>query len=108
MQNLLLLHLREQKRLTPLKIEKITGIPAASYVEYEQGTMPVPDTELELLSTLFKVKWIHLRTYSDQLDYFAHSKGILDLKNKRIEQLTKALKRYIRKAPYLKPKSLKL
>jgi transcriptional regulator with XRE-family HTH domain len=108
MQNLLLLHLRGQHKLTARKIEQATGIPAANYMEYEQGIMLIPDTELDLLCTLFKVKWIHLRTYSDQLDYFSHSKGILDLKDKRINHLTKVLKRYIRKAPQLKPKTLKL
>ena len=102
MQNLLLLHLREQRRLTAKKIERATGILAACYIEYEQATMLVPDTELELLSTLFEVKWIHLRMYCDQLEYFSNTKRILDLKDKRIEQLTKTLKRYIRKAPQLK------
>jgi transcriptional regulator with XRE-family HTH domain len=61
MQNLLLLHLRGQHKLTARKIEQATGIPAANYMEYEQGIMPIPDTELDLLCTLFKVKWIHLR-----------------------------------------------
>lgn len=107
MQNLLLLHLRQQRRLTLRQIEQRTGITAAQYLEYEQGGH-MSDTDAELLSALLNIKWVHLRTYSDQLDYFAHSKGILQLKDKRIEQLTKALKRYIRKAPDLKPKSLHL
>lgn len=65
MQNLLLIHLRGQRRITLKQIEQRTGITTAQYLEYEQGLASISDMDADLLSELFKVKWIHLRTYSD-------------------------------------------
>jgi transcriptional regulator with XRE-family HTH domain len=108
MQNFLLLHLREQKRLSPKQIELRTGIPARLYLEYENGNVSISSTDIELLAALFKVKSHYLKMHAEQVDFFTHSEGILKQKNKRLLQLTKALKRYIKAAPSLKPKNLKL
>jgi len=96
MRNLLLLHLREQRRLTPEQIEERTGIPAAIYLEYENTPTLISSTDIELLSVLLKVKPEYLRDYSHQLELFACHNGIMALKEERIRQLTKALKRKIR------------
>ena len=108
MQNLLLLHLREQRRLTPKKIEAATGISLAQYMEYEQGKMHMSQTDADLLGALLNVKSTYLKTYSEQLEFFHHTAGIMAQKDKRAAQLTRVLKRYIKKAPGLAPKSLKL
>jgi hypothetical protein len=99
MQYLLLLHLREQKRLPVKKIEQRTGIPAAKYLEYEQGSAAIGDGEAELLAVLFKIRPFYLKACSSQPEYFNSSKLVLDLKNKRIEQLTPVPKRYINPPP---------
>ena len=95
MQNLLLFHLREQKGITVKEIEQRTGIAAPRYTEYEQGTASIADTDAELLSCLLKVKSIYLKEYSRQLEYFAYSKSMLELKDKRVEELLNVLKLYI-------------
>lgn len=96
MQNLLLLHLREQKGITVKEIEQRTGISSAQYMEYEQGTASLSDTDAELLSCLFKVKVGYLKEYSHQLEYFSYCKSMLQLKDKRIEELVAVLKLYIK------------
>lgn len=105
MQNLLLLHLREQKGITVKEIEQRTGIGQAQYLEYEQGASSISDTDSELLSSLFTVKAIYLKDYSIQLEYLTHAKSIMDIKDKRIEQLVTVLKHYIGKE--IKPKPLR-
>lgn len=102
MQNLLLLHLREQKGITVKDIEQKTGIAAAQYMEYEQGTASLSDTDAELLSCFFKVKAGYLKEYAHQLEYFTHCKSILQVKDKRIEELITVLRLYI--AGETKPK----
>lgn len=97
MRNLLLIHLREQRRLTPEQIEERTGIPAANYLEYENTTSLIPSEYLELLSVLLRVKPGYLEEYCHQLHLFAHHKGILAVLEERNRQITKALKRKIRK-----------
>ena len=95
MQNLLLLHLREQKGITVKEIEQRTGIPSSRYVEYEQGTSALSFTDAELLSCLLKVKPGYLKEYSSQLEYFSYAKEMLELKDKRVEELVNVLKLYI-------------
>ena len=95
MQNLLLLHLREQKGITVKEIEQRTGISSAQYIEYEQGTASLSDTDAELLSCLLKVKPGYLKEYSSQLEYFSYAKDMLELKDKRVEELVNVLKLYI-------------
>jgi transcriptional regulator with XRE-family HTH domain len=105
MQNLLLFHLREQKGLSVKELEQRTGISPNQYTEYEQGASSISDTDCELLSALFKIKPIYLREYSRQLEYFTYAKSMLELKDKRIEELVTVLKLYIQKES--KPKQLK-
>jgi transcriptional regulator with XRE-family HTH domain len=97
MQNLLLLHLREQRGLTVKQIEQTTGIPGSRYMEYEQGSASISNADCELLSCLLKVKPIYLNDYSRQLEYFTYAKSMLELKDKRIEELVTVLKLYIEK-----------
>ena len=95
MQNLLLLHLREQKVITVKEIELKTGIPIARYNEYEQGLSTLSATDAELLSCLLKVKADCLKEYSQQLEYFSYAKNMLELKDKRVEELLNVLNLYI-------------
>lgn len=99
MRNLFLLHLREQRRLTPLQIEERTGIPAAQYLEYENTPTFMPTEYIELLSVLLRVKAEYLESYCHQLHLFAHHKGMLEIQEERIQNLTRALKRRIRNTP---------
>jgi transcriptional regulator with XRE-family HTH domain len=46
MQNLLLLHLREQKGVTLKDIGQKTGISEAQYAEYDQGVSSITNIEL--------------------------------------------------------------
>ena len=71
MHNILLLHLREQHRLTPKQIEERAGIPAARYLEYRNTPGLILATGIERLSVLHKVKPEYLRDYSHQLELFA-------------------------------------
>lgn len=96
MQNFLLIHLREQKEITVKEIEQRTGIAAARYNEYEQGAASITDTDAELLSCLLKVKATYLKEYSGQLEYFSYCKSMLQLKDKRVEELVAVLKLYIK------------
>ena len=95
MQNLLLLHLREQKGITVKEIEQKTGIPSSRYAEYEQGATALSNTDAELLSCLLRVKPSYLKEYSAQLEYFSYAKSMLELKDKRVEELVGVLKLYI-------------
>lgn len=105
MQNLLLQYLREQKGIPVKEIEQRTGISSSQYMEYEQGTALMSDTDAELLSALLKVKSSYLKEYSRQLEYFSYSKSIIELKDKRIEELVTVLKLYIQKETKPKQKS---
>ena len=96
MRNIFLLHLREQRCLTPKQIEERTGIPAAKYLEYENTPTLIPAEYLELLSALLRVKPGYLEEYCHQLHVFAHHKGVVAILEERIRQLTRALKRKIR------------
>lgn len=107
MQNLLLLHLREQKGITVKEIEQRTGIASVQYTEYEQGTASLSDTDAELLSCLFKVKAGYLKEYSQQLEYFSYCKSMLQLKDKRIEELVAVLRLYITEDEKPEKKQLK-
>lgn len=107
MQNLLLLHLREQKAISVKEIEQRTGIPAAQYREYEQGTASISNTDAELLSCLLKIKAVYLKEYSQQLEYFSYCKSMLRLKDKRIEELVAVLKLYIGEETKAKQKTAK-
>jgi len=103
MQNLLLLHLREQKGITVKEIEQRTGIAAVRYQEYEQGAAAIADSDAELLSCLLKVKAVYLKEYSRQLEYFSYCKSMLELKDKRVEELVAVLKLYIKEEARPKP-----
>ena len=99
MQNLLLLHCREQRKLSPEQIELKTGIPVSRYRSYENAQMPISLTDIELLSGLLKIRQEYLIIYSHQLDVFTAYKGILDVKDQKIKELTSALKRTIEVKP---------
>lgn len=95
MQNLLLVHLREQKGISAKEIEQRTGIPVTRYNEYEQGMSALSGIDAELLSCLLKIKAAYLKEYAQQLEYFSYAKAMLELNDKRVEELVNVLKLYI-------------
>jgi hypothetical protein len=72
------------------------------------GITPLCSTHAELLSALLNVMAEYVKSFADQLEYFSYAEGIMTMKNKKIQQLTRVLRRYIKKGPIPKPKSLRL
>jgi hypothetical protein len=58
---------------------------------------PHCNTDAEVPSALLGVKAAYLKCYADQLEYFSCAEGIMEIKDRRVMQLTKVLKPYIRK-----------
>jgi hypothetical protein len=84
MQNILLLHFREQRHLTNRQIEQKIGIPVARYRDYEQNGLAICKTDADLLAALSEIKADYLKAYSEQLEFFSASRSIVEMKDKRI------------------------
>lgn len=94
--NYLLIHLRQASGLSVRNICRRTAIPEHEYNDMEAGGTIINDQEAELLGTLLKVEPYYLKDYSRQLQVIKAVHLLLDAKNKKIEQLTNALKRKIK------------
>ena len=81
------------------KIALMQNLLLFRYRQYEAGLMPISQGEAELLSALFQVKAEYLQASCRQLELLVGANELLKLKDQRIAELTKALKRKIKSRP---------
>ena len=93
--NYLLMHLRHLSKLTIREICRQTGIPERIYNEMEAGRHVITSEEADLLGTLLGIEPYYLSQQSYQVELIRLTKYVLEYKQEKINQLSRALKRKI-------------